>query len=239
MSPTQYPGQLDSYVYPIQTSATDGIQSGAYHSQLHSDALLAITAIETVLGTLPAGAAATVRDRIAAAEVRQGIPPQGAIGQTFPRGCDSGNLAALSSGRLSLVGIMLPAGATVTNIVFMSATTAASAPTHQWFGLFDQNRVALRLTANATNAAWAANSTKSLALTQSFVTTYSGLHYLGIMVAATTVPTMMGSVVTAQQNSIPPIAYGSANTGQTTPPALPFTASAMTGLASTPWAYVT
>jgi hypothetical protein len=145
----------------------------------------------------------------------------------------------LVSGRLQLVGIMLPTGTTVTNVVFMTGTTAASSPTHQWFGLFDQNRVALRLTTNATNAAWAANTSKLLALTAPFVTTYTGLHYLGVMVAAGTVPTLTGGVTTAQVNTIPPIAYGSANTGLTTPPGLPFTANALTGLANTPWGYVT
>jgi hypothetical protein len=134
---------------------------------------------------------------------------------------------------------MLPTGTTVTNVVFMSGTTVAGSPTNQWFGLFDLNRVALRLTANALTAAWAANTSKLLALTAPFVTTYTGLHYLGVMVTATTVPTLTGAAVTAGVNTIPPIVHGNSNTGQTVPPGLPFTAAALTGAANTPWGYVT
>jgi hypothetical protein len=169
----------------------------------------------------------------------QGTPPSGALGQTYPRGGGGANVATLSTGRLHMVGIQLPTGTTVTNVVFMSGTTATSGPTNQWFGLFDQNRVALRLTADALTAAWAANAVKSLALTAPFVTTYTGLHYLGLMVAAGTVPTLTGMASTAQQNAVAPIAAGTSNTGQTSPPGLPFTANAITGSANTPWAWVT
>jgi len=169
-----------------------------------------------------------------------GLEPAGAKAETCPRNGPAGNLSGiLSSGRLHLVAIPIASGVTVSNIVFMTGTTAASSPTNQWFGLFDQNRICLALTANATTAAWAANAVKSLALTSPFVTTYSGLHYLGVMVAATTVPTLTGTASTAQANAIAPIQAGTSNTGQTTPPGLPFTASAITASANVPYAYIT
>lgn len=169
----------------------------------------------------------------------EGLPPAGALGQTYARGVGAGNQAMLSTGRLHMVGLSLPTGTTVANVAFMTATTAVSAPTNYWFGLFDLNRLCLRLTANQLTAAWAANTVKPLALTAPFVTTYTGLHYLGIMVAATTVPTLTGVASTAQSNTIAPIAVGTSNTGMTTPPGLPFTANALTGSANTPWGYVT
>jgi hypothetical protein len=106
--------------------------------------------------------------------------------------CQEVNTSLLSSGRLSLEAIYLPAGTVVNNISFWSATTAANTPTNQLFGLFDQNRNLLQSTSNNTTTAWASNSLKTLALTSSYTTTYSGLHYLGIMVTATTVPTIKG-----------------------------------------------
>ena len=118
----------------------------------------------------------------------------GALYETFDRDlCDEVNTAALSSGRLSLQAIYLPAGTTINSISFWSATTAAGTPTNQLFGLFDSSYNLLRSSTNDTTTAWAANSRKTLSLTSAFTTTYSGIHYLGIMVTATTVPTLKGN----------------------------------------------
>jgi len=149
----------------------------------------------------------------------------------------SNNSSVLTSGRLHLVAIPLSKGDVVTSISFQSATTAANGPTNQWFGLFDQDRAALKLTADDTTTAWASNTTKTLNLTSTHTCTYTGLHYAGIMVAASVaVPTLRGFTVIGSGSGLTAIRVSrNCDTGLTTPPGLPFTASV--GVSLTPGAY--
>ncbi len=163
----------------------------------------------------------------------------GALFETFDRNlCNEVNTAVLTSGRLSLQAIWLPAGTTISSISFFSATTAANAPTNQLFGLFNSSRNLLRSSVNGTTTAWADNSLKTLALTSTFTTTYSGLYYLGIMVTATTVPTLKGNTakVGGQLNAAAPSMGGTSNTGLTT--ALPATANAPALVTTSFWGCV-
>lgn len=163
----------------------------------------------------------------------------GALAETFDRNlCDEVNSAVLSSGRLSGAAIWLEAGMTISSISFHSATTAAGTPTNQLFGLFDSSRNLLRSSTNDTTTAWAANSLKTLALTSTFTTTYSGLYYLGIMVTATTVPTLKGNtaMVGGQLQAQAPSMGGTSNTGLTT--ALPATANAFGTVTTSFWGCV-
>jgi hypothetical protein len=163
----------------------------------------------------------------------------GSLYETFDRClCDEVNTAALSTGRLSLQAIYLPAGVTITSISFWSATTAAGTPTNQLFGLFDSSYNLLRSSTNDTTTAWAANSRKTLNLSSTFTTTYSGVHYVGIMVTATTVPTLKGNTakVGGQLNAGAPTMGGTSNTGLTT--ALPATANAPGTVTTSFWGCV-
>lgn len=163
----------------------------------------------------------------------------GALYETFDRDlCDEVNSAVLSTGRLSLQAIWLPANTTISSISFWSATTAAGTPTNQLFGLYDINLNLLRSSTNDTTTAWAANSKKTLSLTSSFTTTYSGLHYLGCMVTATTVPTLKGNTakVGGQLGAAAPSMGGTSTTGLTT--ALPATAAATGTVTTSFWGCV-
>lgn len=63
---SQYPGSLDDLVNP---TATDKMNSVTVpHHEQHANANDAIEAIQTVLGTNPAGSHLTVKDRIISAE---------------------------------------------------------------------------------------------------------------------------------------------------------------------------
>ncbi|MBE4791030.1 right-handed parallel beta-helix repeat-containing protein [Streptomyces caniscabiei] len=144
-----------------------------------------------------------------------------------------GTTSTPTSGTLYLVPIWLPKGAVISNISFVSGGTAASAPTNWWFTLHDRSRVALARTADQLTAAWAANTAKTLAIAQatagaasSYTTTYGGLHYLGVMIKATTVPNLVseGSVADVLASVSP--GFGGTDTGQTTPPTV--TAGAFT-----------
>lgn len=160
----------------------------------------------------------------------------------------AGGDAPTVSGVLNLVPIWLPKGAVVLNIIFVSGNTAGAGLTNQWFALFDRNRVALARTADATTAAWAANTSKSLAIAQttagsasSYTATYTGLHYLGVMVAGTTPPSILGEGRLGANATFAP-GLGATNSGMTTPPTVTggaFTAAAFAGNAILAYAYTT
>jgi len=144
-----------------------------------------------------------------------------------------GTTSTPTSGSLYLVPIWLPKGAVISNLSFASGGTAAVTPTNWWFTLHDRSRVALARTADQLTAAWAANTVKTLAIAQttagaasSYTTTYGGLHYLGVMIKATTVCNLVseGSVADVLASVSP--GFGGTDTGLSTPPTV--TAGAFT-----------
>jgi parallel beta-helix repeat protein len=158
-----------------------------------------------------------------------------------------GTASTLVSGALYLVPIWLPKGLVVSSITFVTGGTAAGTPTNQWFTLHNSSRVALARTADNTTTAWAANTAKTLNIAQatagaasSYTTTYNGLHYLGVMVAATTPPNLVGegSMPAAVANAAP--GFGPTNSSQTTPPTVTggaFTAASFSGAGILAYAY--
>lgn len=162
----------------------------------------------------------------------------------------AGTSSTPTSGSLYLVPLWLPKGWTVSNLGFVSGGTAMATPTNWWFALFDSAKKALARTADQTTAAWAANTAKSLAIAQttagaatSYVTTYTGLHYLGVMLKATTVPSLVseGSVADILASVSP--GFGGTDAGLSTPPTVTagaFTAGAFgTGSGVLLYGYVT
>ena len=167
-----------------------------------------------------------------------GLP--GSVSETIPRHlCNEANLSALTSGTLLLTAVYLRAGQKVNNISFHSATTAAGTPANGFFALYDNNRALLAQTANFTTEAWAANSIKTKALTAQYTATYSGLYYVGIMLTATTVPTLKGNTAKTggQLAGQAPILHGNSTTGLTT--SLPNPAAAITVGTNHVWAGLT
>lgn len=151
----------------------------------------------------------------------------GAIAETIPAGAGFGATTGGASGVVHLHGIYLPKGVTITTISFVSGATAAGTPTNQWFALCDSGRNVLRVTANDTTTAWGSSTVKSLNLTSTFTTTYSGLHYLACCVTATTVPSFRG--VNAGTFTGVAVQSFTSTTGQTTPVAEGTTFAASTG----------
>ena len=143
-----------------------------------------------------------------------------------------------TSGTLTLVPLWLPRGVTLSQLAFSSTGTAAVTPTNYWFILLSNTRVGLARTADQTTAAWASNTTKALAIAQttagaatSYTTTYAGLHYLGVMIAAGTVPTLASEGVVANLHTTDP-GFGPTTTAMTTAPTVTggaFTAAAFGG----------
>jgi hypothetical protein len=149
--------------------------------------------------------------------------------------------ALLTSGTLRLgAPLILPAGQTVSSISICSSTTAAGTPTNQWFCLVRQSDLAvLAKTVNDTTAAWATNALKTLSLAAAYTPNSDEAVYLGVVVTATTVPTLIGwSVNAALIAALSPALSGNSTASLTTPDSLGATAAAVTSSSLTHWGYV-
>ena len=165
----------------------------------------------------------------------------GCLAATFDRGSTTITLSAgaATSGTLRLYRIYLPAGLSITNISFWSGATALATGTNQWFGLFDSSRAVLAKTADDTSTAWGTKTKKTLAITGGpYVTTTTGWYYVGILIAAATVPTIQ-AFADAQSDDArdaAPITGGNSTTGLTTPASCTGTQTAITVLAQLAYA---
>ena len=164
-------------------------------------------------------APARTYSRPATPQTGLGNLPTGALGSSIPgRVYTAANLAVLSSSRLTLVGVDLKKGVPISNVSFHSATTAGATLTHTWFCIVDKGLVMKRATVDDTSASWAANTRKTIALSSEYTPAYDGLHYIGIVVTGTTVPTLSGFTGLVSQNTVPPILTGTSTTGLSTGP---------------------
>jgi len=110
----------------------------------------------------------------------------------MPRSDSASDTAALTTQVMTTVALPLSAGDLVTKLAFKSGATAAGTPTNWWFSLYDTAGNLLSQTADQLTAAWAADTTKDLALATPYLVTVPGVYYAGIMVKATTPPTLVG-----------------------------------------------
>lgn len=173
-----------------------------------------------------------------------GMLPTGALAQSVPRNTSMSNASILSSGRESMSAVWLNAGQVITNITFVSSTTALVTGANQWFSLRDANRVLLKVTADNTTTAWGALTARTLALAGGTYTVLtSGVYYLGIMVNAATPPTLVcaqGTNVNTVYNLAPVLAGSDGtNLGLTTPATAPATSPVLTSSNNFPYCYVT
>ncbi len=149
--------------------------------------------------------------------VRRNLPRVG----LYDSAGDTGQVA-LTTQVMTSVPIYLAAGDVITNISFRSGATAADTPTNWWFALYSNasTPALLAQTADQTTGAWAANTTKTVALASAQTITASGIYWVGIMVKATTPPTLLGCV------GAPAIATGERNLSQSSGSGLTTTAPA-------------
>ena len=141
-----------------------------------------------------------------------------------------GSLAGVS-GQLYMSAIPILAGTVVSNLSYVTGSTAAVTPTHQWAALFDLNRNMLAASADGLAAAIAANTviaypiaTTAAGAATSFTTTYTGLYYIGVLVNAGTQPTLACGPVytgTAVANLAPTMSF-MGGTGLTAVQAFPY-----------------
>lgn len=161
------------------------------------------------------------------------MPPAAYYAEAYPRRTSGGASQALLTTQIqAFTAIWLEVGQVVTSIAFAAGGTAATLPTNQWFSLYDSSRNKLAVTADDTTTAWSASTIKALILSSPYTITTTGLYYLGIMVKATAVPSIVGLSLNAALNAAPKIAGADATNNTLTDPAsAPVTAAAFTDTA--------
>lgn len=168
-----------------------------------------------------------VRDALAHINLAEPSSPDTFYRRNLPRvglydsASDTGHVA-LATGVMTSVPIYLHAGDVITNISARSGATAAGTPTNYWFALYSSaaTPALLSQSADQTSTAWAANTTKTLALAAAQTITASGIYWVGIMVTATTPPTLLGSI------GMPAVVTGERNLSQSSGSSLTATAPA-------------
>lgn len=104
--------------------------------------------------------------------------------------------AALVTQVMTHVAVPVINGDVITNLTFASGVTAAGTPTNWWFALYTPAGVLIGQTADQLTAAWAADTPKTLPLASpTNYTAADGILYAAIMVKATTVPSLVGSLM--------------------------------------------
>jgi hypothetical protein len=202
---------------------------------INSDELVQIFATLGV-GKLPfTGGPATLLNSV----IAQTMPFEKADGATAP-----------ATGVMDLTAIYLPVSKIITNINYISSTTAEATGTHLWFALYDDGRGSttagqLALLGQTTDqtgaAAFAANTNLGLSLLTPYTTTYTGIYYIGFLCVATTMPTLCGAIRASTASiqlaaSAGALLSGTAGSGLTT--AAPNPSGAVTISSRTQFAYV-
>lgn len=142
----------------------------------------------------------------------------GSVAETFPMILATGS-GTPTSGQVRLISIYIPIDVLCTSITFASVA-AGSAMTHQIFGLYDSSYNLLRSTTDDTSTAWGASSMKTLNLTSTFTTTYSGLHYIGFLYTGSSLSLACSATITpvAIYSATPYVCFAHGTGGQTTLP---------------------
>jgi len=177
----------------------------------------------------------------------QYLGPTGCIAESMDRASTTFAYVAVSSGTLYLSALYLPANTVVSNLNTVTGSTASSGVTHNWMCLADNALSLLAVSADNTTNDLSASTLQTYAIATvaagaatSFTTTYSGLYYVGFMIATgTTQPTIQGQTdLASTMMGLAPKLCGSSNTGATTPPAFPATLTSITSSASQIYTFV-
>ena len=168
------------------------------------------------------------------------LAPSPALRETFSRYlCLAGSgSTALTSGTLYMTAIALAQYTVVSNIAFCVAGTALTGTIqHGWHALLDPGTgsgpVLRAVSADQSPGTWLSvtQTPYSLAMQTPYTVPTTGLYYIGLMVATsggTGTPSMaVAGTTRGALGSAAPILCGTSSTGQTTPPALGTTMTAL------------
>ena len=113
--------------------------------------------------------------------------------ENFPRDQITTDLvASLVTAVMTTVALPLQQGESVSTLTFLSGATALGTPTHAWAALYDAGGNLLQQSADQPALAWAADTAVTFTLAAATVVAAAGVYFAALMVAATTVPTLMG-----------------------------------------------
>jgi hypothetical protein len=160
--------------------------------------------------------------------------PAAFFAQTFQRRGVTA-LTVLVTQSLYVSPIWLTAGDVVTNISLANGAATVT-PAHMLAGLFDKDRVKLASSTDDTTTVWAINTILTVPLSAPFTITYTGWHYCGFAVDASTLPTVANRVTGAVPilaAAAPAITGGLCQASITT--ALPSTFTTPPAGGVTPW----
>lgn len=130
------------------------------------------------------------------------------------------DVSAAATGVMCSVALYLQDGDTISNLTFVSAGTAGATLTNQFAALYSGAGALMAQSADKTSEAWAADTAKTFALATAQRITRSGVYYAALAIAASTVPTLVGSV------GAKPFLTGEGNLSQTSGSSLTATAPA-------------
>ncbi|MET9138898.1 hypothetical protein [Streptomyces parvulus] len=119
------------------------------------------------------------------------------------------DVPAAATGVMCSVALYLQDGDKISNLTFISGGTAGGTLTNQIAALYSGAGTLLAQSADKTSEAWAADTAKVFALASPVRITKSGIYYAALAVAASTVPTLVGSV------GAKPVLTGEGNLAQT------------------------
>ena len=142
----------------------------------------------------------------------------GLIAETFPRQQQSGDSGALLvSGQLFLSAIYIGAGRLVSVIGFTSAGTPLVVGTspHLWYAIYDKNLNLLGQTPDHGGAGWGIYTYQVYNLAAPILTGYSGIFYVGLMIAQTggSLPSLCVAASDTNALTRPPALTGASTAG--------------------------
>ena len=184
---------------------------------------------------------------IASLQAQASLWPTGALATSHPDrtgpAFSAGLTGLLTSGTLMLFALPVRAGLTMSAVTFHSGTQAAVAPTNQWAVICNSSRVVKAVSPDLLTEAWATVSPKTFTFAASYTPTTNTFVYVGLMVAAGTVPAIYGTNDAASSQHIAglaPIMAGASTTGMTTPPTVDSAAqTALTAKVQKAYFYIT
>lgn len=159
----------------------------------------------------------------------------GCISESFSRFTPMANTNVLSSGRAHMWLQPFRAGDVLSSCLFFSGATPAGTPLNQWAFVADTSRVVLAVSGDLTTTAWAATSFQQFVFGTPYTFPTDGGYYFGLVVRATTPPTLSGITGNVVANAFAPIPMGFSTTGLTTPVAVGTTMAALTAHATCPY----
>ncbi len=121
-------------------------------------------------------------------------------------GVKTDEAAALTTAVMLSIGVPLASGDLISKITVMVGATAAGTPVNQWAALYTPGGVLMTQSVDGTNTAIPATTPLTFVLAAPQLIPAAGIYYAGVMVKATTVPSLM-----AQNTGL---AWGAILTGQ-------------------------